>query len=103
MKRNTTAGPPSKAALPTVEKIPAPMIAATPNAVRSHTPRVRLNPEAPPWIGSPAARICSMVFVRKSAELQLTDDAPALPGIDCSLMCSGLPLLDNYAVRESNL
>ena len=50
MKRNTTAGPPSKAALPIVEKIPAPMIAATPNAVRSHTPSVRLSLTVPPSV-----------------------------------------------------
>ena len=40
-KRKTTAGPPWKEALPMAEKMPAPMMAAMPKAVRSTTPSDR--------------------------------------------------------------
>src|SRR5690349_15446267 len=50
MKEKMTAGPaPGRAASPTiavpvVAKIPAPMVAPTPSAVRCHLPRVRFRP-----------------------------------------------------------
>ena len=46
MKTNSkaTAGPPEAAALPMVAKIPDPMMAAIPRAVRSKTVRLLLNP-----------------------------------------------------------
>ena len=39
INNNETAGPPSEQALPTVEKIPAPTMAAKPNAAKSRTPK----------------------------------------------------------------
>jgi hypothetical protein len=44
IKRKITAGPPSNEAFPTIAKIPAPMIAATPIKVKSVTPSVLRNP-----------------------------------------------------------
>src|ERR1700752_2860267 len=50
------------AAVPTVAKIPAPMIAPIPRSVILNAPRLRFNE----WVGSPrCARMSSRVFVRK--------------------------------------
>jgi hypothetical protein len=46
-KRRVTAGPPSKLARPMVLKIPAPIIAAMPNEVKSLTPNILLSPDSP--------------------------------------------------------
>jgi hypothetical protein len=44
INRKTTAGPPLAEAVPIIEKIPAPMIAAMPSEVKSTTPSVRVSP-----------------------------------------------------------
>lgn len=64
-KSNETAGPPLAAALPIVLKIPAPIIAATPKAVRSKTRRVRFMPPVLPANVSASLKICEMDFFRK--------------------------------------
>lgn len=64
-KSNETAGPPLAAALPIVLKIPAPIIAATPKAVRSKTRRVRFIPPMLPANESASVKICEMDFFRK--------------------------------------
>lgn len=64
-KSNETAGPPLAAAFPMVLKIPAPIIAATPNAVRSNTRRFRFIPPVLPANESASLKICEMDFFRK--------------------------------------
>src|SRR2546423_9964255 len=58
--RRATAGPPSAAAWPTVAKIPDPIMAAMPNAVRSRTRKVRFS--APPCSASIRSRSDSMAI-----------------------------------------
>ena len=63
-KSNDTAGPPLAAALPMVLKIPAPTMAATPNAVRSRTLRLRLILFPLSDKRSASRRICATDFLR---------------------------------------
>ena len=63
-KSNETAGPPLAAALPIVLNIPAPTMAATPNAVRSITRRLRFIPPVLLSNDSASLMICEMDFFR---------------------------------------
>lgn len=63
-KSNETAGPPLAAAFPIVLKIPAPIIAATPRAVRSTTRSVLFIPPELPANESASLNMCEMDFFR---------------------------------------
>ncbi len=52
-------GPPLAAALPIVEKIPAPMMAATPKQTKSNKPRLRVRPlPCDSWLSERSSWIC---------------------------------------------
>jgi hypothetical protein len=71
----TIAGPDSAIASPMITKIPVPMIAPIPRAVRSSAPTERLR-----RVPSAVSRSCSVGFVANGPGRAVVAPAPAYPG-----------------------